>query len=134
MFVYVNGKEAEIGSTRSRTNSAVVGAAWARRRNNIDLYLDAVDTASRFIWGKVKDAHDVHQARKAGQSFQYLDPRTLSDIGMSRTDATFVTCGPKPALDRRCENKSPNARRLTESRFLRVKMPFDVNLFDGALS
>jgi uncharacterized protein YjiS (DUF1127 family) len=81
MLVYVNGKEAEIGAT------------WVRRRNNIDIYLDAAETAVRFVWAKLRDMHEKRQASLSARGMCYLDDRTLSDIGISRTDVGHLISG-----------------------------------------
>jgi uncharacterized protein YjiS (DUF1127 family) len=136
MFIYVNGKETEIGTisgsayVREYGQELVSGTGpslrttWARRRNNIDVYLEAFDTASRFIWTKVQAVHETHQARKAVMSFRYLDDRTLSDIGMSRAEVGLMTSGPT------AEPEPDQGIRVS----VKPGHVYDNSLFDGLAS
>ena len=136
MFIYVNGKETEIGAISgsayareygqdlvSGTGSAL-RTTWARRRNNIDVYLEAFDTASRFIWTKVQAVHEMHQARNAERSFRQLDDRTLSDIGLSRAEVGLMTSGPSAEPERDQENRESMKRSQV----------YGNSLFDGLAS
>ncbi|MBT3703996.1 MAG: DUF1127 domain-containing protein [Alphaproteobacteria bacterium] len=136
MFIYVNGKETEIGTisgsayAREFDQEQVFGTSsslrttWARRRNNIDVYLEAFDTASRFIWTKVQAARDSRQARSAVRSFQHLDDRTLSDIGLSRAEVGLMTSGPTIEPESGRENRESVKRRHV----------YHNSLFDGLAS
>jgi hypothetical protein len=128
MFVYVNGKEIEIGRISGKSSGASLGTVWTKRRNNIDIYLEAFDAASRFVWGKLKDAHESHQDRMAGESFRYLDKRTLKDIGLTQTDAVCMTCSPKPASVHKAVSGLPRAKSRPS------QAVFGNSLFDGASS
>jgi uncharacterized protein YjiS (DUF1127 family) len=136
MFIYVNGKETEIGTISGTAyarvynqeqvsgTTSLLRTTWARRRNNIDVYLEAFDTASRFIWTKVQAARENHQARSAVRSFRHLDDRTLSDIGLSRAEVGLMTSGPT------AEPESGHENRVS----VKQSHVYDNTLFDGLAS